>query len=289
MSEPRLPVELERNIFELAARAHSKSIPKLLLVAQRVKIWLEPILYSVVVFSHPIPGHLSFGPTHFSSAIQSQAISGYVKHLFIPYDKVLAIDLELVLASCTAVENLVLPSLQIPEGTDLLPFVSAMPLRRLRTTLADLFFMGGIDFTHSLFTHITHLELMEDLFFAQREDWKGLSLIPNLTHLAFLVKKSLPIFQCALTACSALQVLIFVHIHHLNIQDVGFGLESLAHDTRFICMPASPLSQDWQIGARGGDDFWVRAEKFIAKRVSGEVDSENFVFQDLPDASGSLM
>jgi hypothetical protein len=37
-------------------------------------------------------------------------------------------------------------------------------------------------------------------------------------------------------------------------------------------MPAPPLSADWQIGARGGDDFWVRAEKFVAQRVSGQVD-----------------
>jgi hypothetical protein len=32
------------------------------------------------------------------------------------------------------------------------------------------------------------------------EEWKGLALIPNLTHLAFLVQKSLAIFQGALDA-----------------------------------------------------------------------------------------
>jgi hypothetical protein len=37
------------------------------------------------------------------------------------------------------------------------------------------------------------------------------------------------------------------------------------------------LAKDWQIGARGGDDFWVRAERFIAQRVSRQVDRE-FVF-----------
>ena len=39
LTEPRLPVELERKVFELAAHSRPKSIPTLLLVAHRVKIW----------------------------------------------------------------------------------------------------------------------------------------------------------------------------------------------------------------------------------------------------------
>jgi hypothetical protein len=39
-------------------------------------------------------------------------------------------------------------------------------------------------------------------------------------------------------------------------------------------MPAPPFASDWQIGARDRDDFWVRAERFIAQRVSGQVDRE---------------
>ncbi|KAJ7662200.1 hypothetical protein DFH06DRAFT_1191770 [Mycena polygramma] len=275
---PRLPVELERDVFELAARAHSTSIPTFMLVAHRVKIWLEPILYSVVVFADPIPGHLCFEPTRFSLAIQSQANSEYVRHLLlIPYDH-LAIDFELVLASCTAVEDLAV--MGFPEGADLLPFISAMPLRRLTTSLSSLFFTAGIDFTHSLFTHITHLESMEDLSSSRWEEWQGLALIPNLTHLAFVFKTSLPIFQGALAACPALQVLIFLHVPYLNMQDTGRGLEPLAADTRFVCMPAPAFSEDWQIGARGGDSFWMRAEQFIAKRVSGENNRADFMFQN---------
>jgi hypothetical protein len=28
---------------------------------------------------------------------------------------------------------------------------------------------------------------------------------------------------------------------------------------------------DWMAGTRGGSDFWVRAEKFVAKRRCGEI------------------
>ncbi|KAJ7759698.1 hypothetical protein B0H14DRAFT_3511338 [Mycena olivaceomarginata] len=138
-----------------------------------------------------------------------------------------------------------------------------MPLRRLSTTLTDVFPATGIDFKHPLFSRLTHLELMDTLTNAVWEEWKGLTLIPNLTHLAFLIEKSLAIFQGVLAACPALWVLVFLH---WESGDVSY------EDTRFVCMPALPLSADWQIGARGGDDFWIRAEKFIAQRVSGQVD-----------------
>ncbi|KAJ7230843.1 hypothetical protein B0H12DRAFT_1077336 [Mycena haematopus] len=143
-----------------------------------------------------------------------------------------------------------------------------MPLRRLYADLQDLFSSVDIDFTHPLFSRITHLHLKYHLGWDQWEKWKGLATIPNLTHLAFLGGKSLSIFQNTLAACPKLQVLIFLHLQ----EKPGLGLESLAHDTRFVCIPAPPFYTDWQIGAHGGDDFWVRAEKFIAQRNRGEVD-----------------
>ncbi|KAJ7707206.1 hypothetical protein B0H14DRAFT_3525767 [Mycena olivaceomarginata] len=59
MSDPerRLSAELERKILSSLHDARTKSIPTLLLVARRVKMWLELILYSVVVFSDPIDGY----------------------------------------------------------------------------------------------------------------------------------------------------------------------------------------------------------------------------------------
>jgi hypothetical protein len=39
LAKRELPVELERNIFEIAAQSNSALIPTLLLVAHRVKTW----------------------------------------------------------------------------------------------------------------------------------------------------------------------------------------------------------------------------------------------------------
>jgi hypothetical protein len=61
-------------------------------------------------------------------------------------------------------------------------------------------------------------------------------------------------------------------------------------------MITPPFIRDWQIGARGGDDFWVRAEQFIAKRISGEVDRKfldhsftTYIYGDIPQAESSCI
>ncbi|KAF7346795.1 hypothetical protein MSAN_01818100 [Mycena sanguinolenta] len=46
--EPALPLELEREIFELVAKLHPKTIPTLMCVCRRVHVWLAPFLYRVV-------------------------------------------------------------------------------------------------------------------------------------------------------------------------------------------------------------------------------------------------
>ncbi|KAJ6582371.1 hypothetical protein B0H19DRAFT_1118189 [Mycena capillaripes] len=50
--EPALPLDLEREIFELAARQYPSSIPTFLLICHRVHAWLEPSLYRVLNLNH---------------------------------------------------------------------------------------------------------------------------------------------------------------------------------------------------------------------------------------------
>ncbi|KAJ7258280.1 hypothetical protein C8J57DRAFT_1516178 [Mycena rebaudengoi] len=46
--DPRSAPELEQVILELCAADRSASIPRLMLVAQRVKEWVEAALYRVI-------------------------------------------------------------------------------------------------------------------------------------------------------------------------------------------------------------------------------------------------
>ncbi|KAJ7236852.1 hypothetical protein B0H12DRAFT_1327176 [Mycena haematopus] len=264
-SKPRLPPELERHIFELAANSHFKSISTLLLVAHRVKTWLEPMLYSVMVASGALPGYVCFDAAHLSSAVQSPAISQHVKNLLTTCYAVPLVHLERILSRCSAIQDLAL----IGGDPIILPFISARPLRL--SICRRLFPSAGVDFTHPLFSRLTHLQFIDGLDTTQ--EWSGLATIPNLTHLAFLRAKSLSIFRTALNTCPRLQVLIYLY----SVDNPGAGLESLAHDTRFVCFLNPPFYEDWQIGARGGDDFWVRTEKFIAQRNCGEIDGETYI------------
>ncbi|KAJ7731797.1 hypothetical protein DFH07DRAFT_945088, partial [Mycena maculata] len=48
MVVPIFPPDLEREVFETAAILHFRTIPTLLLVAHRIFIWIEPLLYRVL-------------------------------------------------------------------------------------------------------------------------------------------------------------------------------------------------------------------------------------------------
>ncbi|KAF8647849.1 hypothetical protein AX16_006517 [Volvariella volvacea WC 439] len=47
--EPWFPPEIEREIFELAAMSNLRYAPTLVRVARRVRVWIEPMLYRVIV------------------------------------------------------------------------------------------------------------------------------------------------------------------------------------------------------------------------------------------------
>ncbi|KAJ7059674.1 hypothetical protein C8F01DRAFT_1295710 [Mycena amicta] len=56
MDLPHFPRELEREILEIAAERWSHEVPKLLLVAHRVHLWLEPFLYRSIRLGFPYGG-----------------------------------------------------------------------------------------------------------------------------------------------------------------------------------------------------------------------------------------
>jgi hypothetical protein len=55
---------------------------------------------------------------------------------------------------------------------------------------------------------------------------------------------------------------------------LSVDLEVLAADPRFVITPVRYYFKDWQMDALTGRDYWARADEFIAKRQSGEIDSE---------------
>ncbi|KAJ7127249.1 hypothetical protein C8R43DRAFT_699744 [Mycena crocata] len=270
---PVFPPELERVIFEITAQDRPLSIPALMLVGKRVKFWLEPLLYRTIVLADPATvceGYIAAKWQAFTAVIQSKPPPFFrdsVRHLLLS-SSVPPEAAALILVACSGVEDLSIQTrFTIPN---LLTFISSLP-KRLYCNLTEIFpSPWEMDFTHRLFSQITHIaitEYVED----ELDIWRGLALIPHLSHLSFTWTLYLPLFPVLLHTCKSLKVLVVVD------EDLGGSIEDsvadLAEDPRFISMPAHiDCIQDWQNGVHTGVDDWSMAEDFIAKRRSGEID-----------------
>ncbi|KAJ6578008.1 hypothetical protein B0H19DRAFT_1122092 [Mycena capillaripes] len=281
-----LPVELQREIFEIAAQDHPRSIPRLILVAQCVKSWVEPFLYRTIITSLPDPGlyantrnALSIHPIIYMITLrlilQQKPPSFFrdsVRNLYLAGPDLE--DSKLVLSSCREVENLWLNS-KFTILPDLLPLVEDLPLKRFYGHICPLFGSYDspekIDFTHRLFSHITHLSLFDNPRAADPEIWCKVILIPHLTHLSFLSSRFHAIWLRVLQQCPSLRLLVGIAM----ISELPHA-DELKKDPRFVLMYCREIIRDWQIGAYTGVDYWSRAEEFAAKRRSGEIDAHQY-------------
>jgi hypothetical protein len=71
--------------------------------------------------------------------------------------------------------------------------------------------------------------------------------------------------------CQSLSVLVSLDIDELDDTFYEYFVHTLSKDLRFVVMDCSWF-QDWQNGVHAGRDYWSRAESFISKRRSGEID-----------------
>ncbi|KAJ7247090.1 hypothetical protein C8J57DRAFT_1674673, partial [Mycena rebaudengoi] len=185
-----LPPELERKIFETVAHARPLCILNLMLVAWRVKEWVEPLLYRTLTFGsfydqwtlagHPVANaHALISLIH-SGSKPASFFADTVHHLYMAaYTPLSAI----ILSVCSGVEDLWI------GGTDfsgeMLQTIFRLPLKCLCCDIPDLFGMEDpLDSAHSSFSNLTHLELMPCSHSVPEEIPSGLALVPCLTHLA---------------------------------------------------------------------------------------------------------
>ncbi|KAJ7858675.1 hypothetical protein B0H14DRAFT_3447137 [Mycena olivaceomarginata] len=270
---PTLPGELEREIFELCALSRPVCIPKLMLVAQRVKEWVEPLLYRAIILGHPtqITGLPSF--TDMSSVIRRLeppvSFSSAVRHLilFPP------LDVKAMLVLCTNVESLWLFEIDAP----LIPLVRALPLKRLTT---DLYWSLP---SPNIFPHLTHLHLGG---YPIKDDVRSicafLMALPQLTHLAFDDDFLVPVARKMLELSRAIHVLVFFSepFSYPRVWDPEAASGQPAWDVRFVLMPRRNMVEDWCAGVQRGTDCWSDAETFVAvKRRLPELDALHYVWK----------
>ncbi|KAJ7044269.1 hypothetical protein C8F04DRAFT_1174709 [Mycena alexandri] len=97
--------------------------------------------------------------------------------------------------------------------------------------------------------------------------------MPCLTHLSFdeiLLEDAS--YRNALRDCKLLEVLATswpdLNLIAALVHERRYA--AIATDMRFVVLLAMHRILDWEIGARGGADYWVRADELVRKRRSGE-------------------
>ncbi|KAJ7137583.1 hypothetical protein C8R43DRAFT_1238861 [Mycena crocata] len=249
--ETTLPLDLERHIFELYAHWRPVSIPKLMLVAWRVKVWVEPILYRTLLVNNDDP------------------IAGCVRNVYL--DDVGDTTLELLLSQCTGIENLWIRH----DLDNLIPLFARLSLKDLYADIRPL--LPALSPSHPFFSQITHLELIGGSVDPSPKEmgiWSGLAHLPRLTHLSFNDDDFIDICSPLLQSCKFLVVLICLEMASVDTEaDDRAVEEGLQQDLRFVIMGCRLFRKDWQMGTHAGVDYWTRAE--VQFRISE--DSSEFI------------
>ncbi|KAJ6495101.1 hypothetical protein C8R45DRAFT_163407 [Mycena sanguinolenta] len=268
--DPRLPLELELGIFRIAALARPTSIPTLMLVARRIKCWVEPLLYRVVFLSDAgINESRVLGlPTFAANAFQQRFPDclRHVRYLFI--HKILEEKtLQKWLLACTGATNLYAQFVCTPAIRD-----SLSGFTNVRYLTIDVRTLLGDTSLLPIFLSVTHLELLD--FTAEGESvdrvCANISLIPHLTHIALNSDLDTALSHAALCTNTQLQCIVF-----LSTEAPPEGSPLLADD-RFVCIEEDEHYVDWLHGAVFGEDYWSFADAFLAARRLGTIERSRY-------------
>ncbi|KAJ7140372.1 hypothetical protein C8R46DRAFT_599922 [Mycena filopes] len=291
-SAPILPPELERLVFEAAASTHLHGIPNLMLVAWRVKDWVEPLLYHILclsetpsVTSEDLGGFPVMAVDTLLHHVASKGL-GFFRHAVrdllihdaprMPADKI-----DRILEACTGLTSLFAYFTRRGAGTTGadFPILDAMErLQRLTTNIDSLFeglnYPPKYDLTRPLFRNVTHLELLGPVY--DESSALTFDCIPHLTHIAFN-SFAHPRLESRLCADGRLLCIVFLDQLMTELKDDS----PLVGDPRLVCIDQdTDYRVDWLVGATGGRDYWTVADEFIAARRAGKVPRSRYLIRD---------
>ncbi|KAF7369641.1 hypothetical protein MVEN_00295100 [Mycena venus] len=274
---PRLPPELERTIFEVAALLRPKDIPALLRVAWRVKHWIEPLLFRIIfVSSSPVcetEGFLAVPLDILLNKIPPESGSFFessVHHIFVDLDQEQKISiLDTILAASPRVTNLFILDDLTPQQ---LPSLGRLDgFLCFTIDLSPLFAPTAIDFGASLFRNLTHLELLD----GSHDLPSDITVIPKLTHIAFNISSGIASLHARIQPNTQLRCIVFLQ----TTQPLA-ETSPVSDDVRFLCIRQTNFRVDWLRGATTGVDYWTLADAFIAAKQAGRVDRFQYCISD---------
>ncbi|KAJ7260535.1 hypothetical protein C8J57DRAFT_1471613 [Mycena rebaudengoi] len=256
IGETILPPELERTVFEDAAFLDYKSIPRLVLVAHRFYIWLEPLLYHVLVcrggpVSRTIPRRLR-DIMNGTSPGSTDFVQRHVRRLAFTQQ---FLEIPKMLSVCSGATDL---AFFTPVEPSFIPHLDRIRPTRLRINISQLF-DGSADFSRTMFTNITHLACTDSTI-PHDDSWKSLASLQCLTHLSFhryrydQYDDNIDFLHAVLTQCRRLHALILFLPPHEFISAIDKYEYQSTRDR-------------WVAGAWERADVWVQADYFIRMKV----------------------
>ncbi|KAF8155328.1 hypothetical protein K438DRAFT_1862614 [Mycena galopus ATCC 62051] len=272
-SPPAFPPELEREVFEICAVSRPVTIPKLMLVARRVKEWVEPLLYRTISLGpRPPPGFPEFLMEIIMPAIRrkpSRFFEAAVRHLMIRHYQDRD-EVGEILDVCTGVQHL-----SLAYADDSWPDrIVSFPLERLQLDSCEPL-VRVLAPEHTLCRRLTHLEMTGFIHDAHAV-CDALIALPHLSHLAFSDSQLVHSCPQLLESCKHLRALVCRAFSGSAEHRIQTHRAVLERDVRFVQSSWEFLhvneDVDWYIGTQGGVDTWAKIEHFIAKRRSREID-----------------
>nr|GAT48302.1 predicted protein [Mycena chlorophos] len=310
-----LPPELEREIFEVAAKQYPEDIPTLVLVAKRVHIWcvrfivisyrqtsgsetmarIQPMLFRIVRSSNSkiwpvLLEKMDSDPELLRNGVRFVCLEHGAAHFKLASQE----QLERLLQICTGVVDIG----AIGTHTDyFLPVFAGMEnLRRLVASSTDLFGNAPpFEPTHAALSRITHLEVVNQFYFGQEQDralFHTICHLPSLTHLAitpsFGTGEPSPweAMQGVLDKTPALKMLVLLWDQY-DVRDHFDAVnKSTLKDLRvvagsFACEDDNNMWSEWEDSARGiASDYWARGELFLERKRKREVEASRLWMDD---------
>ncbi|KAJ6551287.1 hypothetical protein B0H19DRAFT_165581 [Mycena capillaripes] len=162
-------------------------------------------------------------------------------------------------------------------------------VRRWGGCLHDLFGAhSAVDLGLPFFRGLTHIDVFER--FGVEEDpldddgsgriCVGLATLPALTHLCLNRGVPQDVLQRVLKDCAHLQLLVSKWGDAKRARESAAA--TLIVDVRYVVAVTGEDAQywaDWEVGTRGGTDFWAAADAFVARKRSGEIDASSYLLE----------
>ncbi|KAK7038503.1 hypothetical protein R3P38DRAFT_2906271, partial [Favolaschia claudopus] len=274
MTQPSFPPELEREIFETTAVRDPNCIPTLLLVCRRAKIWIHPLLYRVLSLSSP---EAEGGPTFLAFNSQSPTfLRNVVRHISL--FEVSIRSCEDLLKKCTGTIDL---SLDMELDPEFLISLNMTRLQRLAITAPS----SAVPINWNWASSLTHLDVFQGSGFAgltSWDKWRGIASLPSLTHLAVSPVIADVVLPRAIEELPHLRLLVVTNYPWGRDEGISFAENKITvRDLRIVVIVLETrYEEDWKKGAWGGDDFWVRAERFVSRKRAGEVEASCYLIDE---------